>query len=175
MLLKKSSNTSNSTPSEHLKKTASARKVVTLAGLQALAIIFVMAGLMFWWRDHTAKVRVGDAAIQVEVADTEQERQEGLSSKIHLADNHGMLFVFPHDAPWAMWMKDMQLPIDIVWIDANKKVVHVESGVRPESYPAYYAPPQNARYVLELASGVAAKSRIQTGVQADFDVAAATK
>lgn len=134
-----------------------------------------MAGLMFWWRDHTTNVHVGSATIQVEIADTEQERQKGLSGKVHLADNHGMLFVFPYDAQWAIWMKNMKVPLDIVWINADKKVVHVEANATPESYPAKFSPPQNARYVLELASGVALQSQIQPGMTAEFNVPPVTK
>lgn len=162
-------------PSEPLKKTASAPKVIALGGLQALVIICVTAGLLFWWRGDAVKVSIGTTAIQAEVADTEAERARGLSDKVHITANHGMLFVFPHDAQWGMWMKDMKVPVDIVWLDANKKVVAVQAAVDPASYPGHYTPPHNARYVLELASGVAASANITPGITAKFDVPPATK
>lgn len=134
-----------------------------------------MAGLMFWWRGDTVNVRIGSVKIQADVVDTEAERATGLRNKMHLTDNHGMLFVFPHDAKWEIWMKDMKIPIDIVWIDASKKVVAVQANVSPTSYPGHFAPPAEARYVLELASGVAQRSEIEPGVRADFTVSQATK
>ena len=175
MLPKKSSNTSNSTPSGATKKTASAHKVIAAAGLQALVIVFVTAGLLFWWREDTVKVHVGNASIQAAVADTEAERNKGLNDKVHITDNHGMLFVFDYDKKWSIWMKDMKVPIDIVWIDANKKVVAVKENVSPDTYPAHYEPPENARYVLEIASGVASKMNIEPGIKAQFDLPGATR
>lgn len=165
----------NSTPSERQKKIESARKVVVIAGLQAVVVIFIMAGLLFWWRSHTVNVRIGTANIQAAVASTKTEQAKGLRDKVHIADNSGMLFVFPHDAKWQIWMKDMKVPIDIVWLDAGKKVVSVQQRVSPDSYPGHFTPPEDARYVLELASGVAQKAHIEPGVRAEFTVSIATK
>lgn len=172
---KKSSNILNSTPSGATKKTASAPKIITAAGLQALVIVFVTAGLLFWWRDDTVKVHVGTASIQAAVADTEAERNKGLSDKVHITDNHGMLFVFDYDKKWPIWMKDMRVAIDIVWIDADKKVVDVKHNVSPDTYPSYYEPSGNARYVLEIASGVARRANIEPGVKVQFELPGATR
>lgn len=175
MLPKKSSNTSNLTPSEPLKKTASAPKPLIFAAAFAVAAILVVAGIAVWSSNALTGVQIGGASIRVTVVDTEEERQKGLSGSTHLADGSGMLFVFPYDAKWPIWMKDMSIPLDIIWIDVDKRVVHVEADVKPESYPAYFSPPRNARYVLELASGMAAKAGITQGAVAQFDVSAATK
>lgn len=172
---KKSSNTLNSTPNELLKKTGSAPKVIAVAGLQALAILFVMAGLLLWWRGGEVTVHIGSATIRASVANTEAERAQGLQSETYISDTRGMLFVFPYDAKWQIWMKDMTVPIDIVWLDAGKKVVGVQKNVSPDSYPDHYTPPEDARYVLELASGVAQKAHIELGVRAEFTVSSATK
>lgn len=134
-----------------------------------------MAGLLSWWRNDQVKVSIGSARIQAEVADTEPERAKGLRDRAHIAENQGMLFVFSHDAKWQIWMKDMKVPIDIVWIDADKQVVAVQRNVRPDSYPGHFTPPADARYVLELASGVAQKTNIGPGMRAEFTVSAATK
>ena len=146
-----------------------------MGGLRALAIIFVVAGLLFWWRDDKVKVVIGTTAIQAEVADTEDERAKGLRDAVHLAANQGMLFVFPHDDRWGIWMKDMHVPIDIVWLDAGKKVVAAKTNVDPASYPAHFEPPHNARYVLELASGAVTRYQIEPGIRAQFDVPLPTK
>jgi uncharacterized protein len=139
-----------------------------------VVLVFVTSMLMVLHRDYSI-VRIGSVEIQVEIADSEEARQKGLSEKTSLADSQGMLFVFPHDAQWSIWMKNMKMPIDIVWLDTNKKVVHVASHVAPDTYPAHFTPPAQARYVLELASGVAAKNNMTPGVQTEFTVSSAAK
>lgn len=141
----------------------------------ALIVVFVVVGFVLWWHDNTAEVRVGAVTFQVVVADDESERQQGLGSRTAVTDGEGMLFVFPRDAQWAIWMKDMKIPIDIVWLDFNKQVIHVEQSVQPETYPARFSPPSNARYVLELTSGMVEKAAIKPGVTVQFNVSAATK
>lgn len=143
--------------------------------MQVAVIIFVLAHLMPLARSSQLEMRIGSTTMRLEVANSEQKRQRGLSATTSLAKNRGMLFVFSHDAQWAIWMKDMKMPIDIVWLDVHKKVVHVEARVAPASYPAYFTPPESARYVLELASGGAAEAGISPGVAAYFDDVATTK
>jgi uncharacterized membrane protein (UPF0127 family) len=140
-----------------------------------VAIIIFVGWLLLWQRDAAAVVQIAGVSFKVNVADTEAERQVGLSRETSLSDGNGMLFVFTHAAPWAIWMKDMKMPIDIVWLDENKTVVYVEREVKPESYPAYFVPPVGAMYVLELASGAAERTGVAVGEQAKFDVPAATK
>jgi len=134
-----------------------------------------MAGLFSWWPNGGVTISIGSASIHAAVADTESERAIGLSQQTSIAANRGMLFVFPRDAKWQIWMKDMKLPIDIVWLDAHKKVVSVQANALPSSYPGHFTPPADARYVLELASGTAQKAGIHPGTRADLTVHAATK
>ena len=108
-------------------------------------------------------IQVGNNVVTVEVADTESERELGLSGHAPLPNGTGMLFVFDTDELWAFWMKDMQFPIDIVWIDAAGTVVTVAANVSPESYPTTFAPSAPARYALELPAGYAAAHGIAEG------------
>ncbi len=80
----------------------------------------------------------------------------------------GMLFIFPELGRQSFWMKDMLFPIDIIWVDADKKVVGIASDVLPETYPETFAPPSEIKYVLELNSGGAASYGIATGTQLVF-------
>lgn len=89
------------------------------------------------------------------VVDTPETRAKGLSGRKSLAANEGMLFIFPDDGIYGFWMKDMLFPIDIVWISADKRVVHVDSDVSPITYPRVFEPPLPVRYVLELPAGKA--------------------
>lgn len=95
----------------------------------------------------------GNTVLQVEIAETPQQQQTGLSYREHLKEGRGMLFVFNADGSHPIWMKDMQFPIDIVWLDATMKVVHIEQMVTPETYPQSFQSPIPARYVLEVPAG----------------------
>lgn len=96
---------------------------------------------------------VGDATLQVEIAQTAEQKITGLSYRPSLAEGRGMLFIFNTDGRHGIWMKDMQFPIDIIWIDAAMKVVHIEKSVAPDTYPQAFTPPTPARYVLEVPAG----------------------
>src|SRR3989338_6278411 len=69
--------------------------------------------------------------INVEIADDQHERTIGLMYRDNLPDYVGMLFIFTEEAAYAFWMKNMKIPIDIVWIDRNLNVVRIEQNVPP--------------------------------------------
>lgn len=114
-------------------------------------------------------VKVGHTSIPVEVADTDEERVLGLSYRKTLPEGTGLLFAFDTPAKYEFWMKDMNFPIDIVWIDEQWQVIGVDREVRPENYPEKYAPTSPAKYVLELNSGSALNLGIDTGVLLVFE------
>lgn len=111
------------------------------------------------------QISIGDVSLTVEVADTELARERGLSGRAALKEGTGLLFVFEKDGTWGIWMKDMNFPIDIVWIDASGTVVSVEAEVSPDTYPKAFYPSAPARYVLEVSAGYAAKAGIAEGVK----------
>lgn len=99
------------------------------------------------------KARLGDVLINLEVADTPAERALGLSGRASLAPDQGMMFVFPNAGQWGIWMKDMKFPLDIIWLDEQKEIVHIEENVLPETYPKVFTPLVPAKYVLEVNAG----------------------
>lgn len=116
-------------------------------------------------------ISVGEATFQMEVADTNELRAKGLSGRQELEENQAMLFVFEKSDKHSMWMKDMRIPIDIIWLDEKKKVVHVEHNIWPDNEPhKTYVSPKPARYVLEIKAGGAKKHNIDIGVQARFEL-----
>lgn len=115
-------------------------------------------------------VTIGTAVVKAKVASTDAERERGLSGVEVLSDTSGMLFVFNDDGPQGIWMKDMKINLDIIWLDTDKRVVHIERKVTPASYPKVYQSPKPARYVLEIPAGRADKTRITLGKTAVFDV-----
>lgn len=107
-------------------------------------------------------MRVGGVFISLEVADTEEKREKGLSGRATIRGNHGMLFVFDESGRPQFWMKEMKFPIDIIWISEAGKIVDITHDARPESYPNTFSPRAPAKYVLEVSSGWAVKNNIDT-------------
>ena len=138
--------------------------------------VIVLLSASVWWvlsRSDWSKttVMVGQTVFQAEVANKDWTRAQGLSGRDGLELDQAMLLEFEDDAMWAIWMKGMKFPIDIIWLDKNKQVVHIESNVEPEGSPyTEYLPPVPARYVLEISAGGANKSNIKVGSVAKFDL-----
>jgi uncharacterized membrane protein (UPF0127 family) len=112
--------------------------------------------------------------ILAEVADTTEKRARGLMFKESLASDRGMLFTFADAQPWTFWMKNTRIPLDIIWMDRNKKIIHVERNVpgcsRQDDGCPQYQPNDDALYVLELAAGQADVLALQRGVKLQFDL-----
>jgi uncharacterized membrane protein (UPF0127 family) len=95
---------------------------------------------------------------------TQAELTRGLSGTDSLAADQAMLFVFSHDDKWAIWMKDMKYPIDIVWLDSGGQVIHTVKNAQPSGYPKeQFRPGSSSRYVIELASGTIEQTGIKNG------------
>lgn len=138
--------------------------------------VIVLLSVSLWWvvsRSDWSKTNVmfGQTVFQAEVANKDWTRARGLGGRESLEPNQAMLFEFEDDARWAIWMKGMKFSIDIIWLDKEKKVVHIEPNVKPEGIPyTEYRPPVPARYVLEVSADQARKSNIQVGSVAKFDL-----
>lgn len=97
----------------------------------------------------TPVMHIGEIPMRVQIANSDAERTQGLSGRDDLDDINGLLFVFPETDYHGIWMKDMNFPIDIIWIDEDLKVININKGVTPETYPRIYRPDRPARYVVE--------------------------
>jgi uncharacterized membrane protein (UPF0127 family) len=110
------------------------------------------------------ELRLHGHSYHISIQRTDAEREKGLSGTASLAKNKAMLFVFPNDDKWRIWMKDMNYPIDIVWLDSDKNVIYVVKDAQPSSYPnTIFKSDKNARYVIELASGTIERTGISLG------------
>ncbi|MDP3956113.1 MAG: DUF192 domain-containing protein [bacterium] len=99
----------------------------------------------------------------VDIAHTQQKQAKGLSGIKRFADNEGLLFIFDHDDTLGIWMKDMLLPIDILWFNREGVLVDYVENISPDTFPEVYSPKENARYVLELNAGIREKYNIELG------------
>jgi len=111
-----------------------------------------------------AYIRLGSTNLTVELATTPKYWERGLSGRTTLADNEGMLFLFPSSHIPTFWMKDMNFPIDIIWLKDNQ-ILSVESNVPvSENVPLpTYSPPEPVDMVLEVPAGYAAKHELKPG------------
>ena len=114
------------------------------------------------------EVVLGDTQYTLEIADTDLLRERGLSYRTSLAPQTGMLFVFEVPQTLRFWMKDMNFPIDIIWLDADKKVVHIEHALSPSTYPDSFGPETPTQYVIELNARDAQKIGLKRGDMVDF-------
>jgi uncharacterized membrane protein (UPF0127 family) len=108
--------------------------------------------------------------LTAELALTEEDRARGLMFRKDLNEDQGMLFVFEEEGRHAFWMKNMTFSIDILWLDRQKRIVHIEHRVPPcqnEPCPSY-PPDYPALYVLELRAGAADALNLQLFDRIEF-------
>jgi uncharacterized membrane protein (UPF0127 family) len=111
------------------------------------------------------EVRIGDAeapVLRVELARTAEERAQGLMFRRHLADDAGMVFDMESTGEWSFWMKNTLIPLDIIFIDAQWRVVCVVANATPETMQSRGCG-KPSRWVLELNSGNAARYGVAEG------------
>jgi len=113
-------------------------------------------------------VRLAGQVVEVDVVATPDEQAKGLSGRSGLMEGYGMLFLFEKPDFYGFWMKDMLFSIDIIWIDKDKKVVHMEKSVSPETYPKSFVPSALAKYVLEVPAGFSEKFKVKVGDVVEF-------
>lgn len=107
----------------------------------------------------------GGRVISAEIADTPYRMQFGYMFRERVGTGEGMIFVYPVAGFHSMWMKNTLVPLDMVWMDADFRVVHVERSVPPcraDPCPAY-GPLRRANYVLEVRGGSIEPDRLAPG------------
>jgi hypothetical protein len=110
---------------------------------------------------------LGRISLLGSIADTDVERALGLSNTKEIPIGVAKVFIFDTSAKWSFWMKDMNYPIDIFWLDENGQVVHVVENAAPDTYPeTSFVPPVPARYVIETKAGFAKENSIGVGAVA---------
>jgi len=111
---------------------------------------------------------IGGETVRVTIADSDAARAQGLSGRAGLAENEGMLFVFPQDGVHGFWMKDMLFSIDILWMSVDKEIVHIEENVSPGTFPTSFGPKIATRFVLELPAGFVKAHNVAVGDTVSF-------
>ena len=118
-------------------------------------------------------ITISGVRLQADVALTADEQTKGLSIKDALQSDEGMLFPYETPRILSFWMKDMKFPIDIIWLSADKRVVHIEENLQPCSpllpCPSY-ASNVPAQFVLETKAGFSSENGITEGTPVEFNL-----
>lgn len=115
------------------------------------------------WYVPLTPIRIENIEMQASVANDTETRTKGLSGTPYLPEGVVKLFVFEESQEWGFWMKDMKYPIDIIWVDATGKIVHIEESISPATYPMSFVPHKPARYVVETVAGFVEQNKIEVG------------
>jgi len=116
-------------------------------------------------KDGELSIFKNDSLIQtidVEFAKNEMERSLGLMYRSSMDEHQGMWFIFPEEAPRSFYMRNTEIPLDIIYLDKDKKVVSIAKNARP--YDETSLPSEKpAMYVLEINGGLSDKWGIEKG------------
>lgn len=101
-----------------------------------------------------------------EIAQTPQQRQTGMMYRTDLAVHQAMLFVFSTPEKRVFWMKNVQIPLDMLFFDHRGQLQEIKSNVPPcysETCPTYPTKQANSQYVLEIKGGTAEQYQLRIG------------
>lgn len=135
------------------------------------AIVILIAGLMLGYfltvKEKPNKVVLGGKEFRMEIANTMISRMKGLSGHAPLADDEGMLFLFGQSGNYGFWMKDMNFPLDIIWVEGDK-IITIAPNISPDSYPSSFYPDSASDKVIEINAGISQKLGIKVGDEVKF-------
>lgn len=152
-----------------------ATKAQVLIPITIAAVIIGVVGMLSIPKDIKLEqaefpvgiIKIDDVTLQVQIADTKPLHTRGLMFQEKLPFDQGMLFVFEDEGVRSMWMLNMQFALDVIWIDADGKVVHIERDAQPcksalETITCTFTNgnEKHAKYVLEVTSGFVDKFNI---------------
>ncbi|MEO9295977.1 MAG: DUF192 domain-containing protein [Nitrososphaera sp.] len=116
-------------------------------------------------------VSIGGVKLTADIADTPDKMNLGLGVRDNMTESQAMLFPFKQEGRQGFWMSGMKFPIDIIWINADKRVVHIEHSLPPcpniVDCPVH-TPDQQAMYVLETTAGFSQRHNVTEGAQVEF-------
>lgn len=137
-------------------------------------VLFIFLALFLQGRTssniHLQKIKINNHSLSVEVADTDSLRTKGLSGRISMPPDQGMLFVFPISSYYRFWMADMKFPLDFIWINKNTVVDLTENVPVPSAgseLPTFTSKNPFDR-VIEVNAGVIRSLGIKQGDKVQF-------
>lgn len=115
----------------------------------------------------TKKLILKNKEINLLVAETPDENMWGLSDFPSLPPDTGMMFVFPQPGTYSFWMKDMRFALDMVWLDADNRIITIHENISPDTYyknpPELFLPTSPASAVIEVPAGFININNLKVG------------
>lgn len=150
------------------------KKYITKLDLSLITVIFIIPLVIVLLILLTEKteapqsvsnpcINLGLSCYNLEKATTNEAQIKGLSGRSRMPEKSGMLFIFESPDQQCMWMKDMIISNDMIWLDESKRVIKIEQKVMPESYPKTFCSESPAKYVIELNGGQIEKNQLRIG------------
>ena len=175
-------------PEESVSRLSSARKLLVLAAVAG--VVFLIVYFVFLSDDSAEPeiaapttteatnepqfVKEGELAflndsgqdtlqaIDIEIAEGREEQAQGLMYRSAMDENHGMLFPYPSARPLSFYMKNMKMSIDIIFADADRKIVTIHQAAAPYSEKSLPSS-KDAQYVVEVTAGFTSRHGIEEG------------
>jgi uncharacterized membrane protein (UPF0127 family) len=141
------------------------KALVALLPLAAVLGVLLHGASFYGESARFATVYVQGKPFRVEIADTPEKQALGLMFRRSLKEGYGMLFVFPDETERSFWMKNTLIRLDMIFLNSDQQVVDMFQSVPPcqaDPCPSYTSA-FPARYVLEIAGGLAEKLKLKLG------------
>ena len=117
-----------------------------------IILILLLSIILLTYKTNNEKeikeVCIKEKCFSVKIADTPEERATGLMFVNEMKENEGMLFIFDSEKKYSFWMKNTLIPLDIIWISKEMKIVDIQRG-NPGNETSLI-PKDKALYVLEI-------------------------
>ncbi|MDD3035613.1 MAG: DUF192 domain-containing protein [Candidatus Saccharimonadaceae bacterium] len=151
-----------------LRKDLTVGPVIALVlTIVVLLVVFVIIPIM----QSTVSLKISDGIFRARTATSVVDRDKAFSNTDKLEDNQAVLLAFPSEDKWSVAVKDIRVPADIVWLDAEKKVVYALTNISPDEFSTKeYYPKSAAKYMIEFTAGTVNSKSINKGSKAVFDI-----
>lgn len=137
-----------------------------------VVLILLIAFSINYKNRNLLKIEIKDKTVYASIADNNFEMMKGLMNVKKLGENKGMLFVYKEETASSFWMKNTLIPLDMLWINENKEIVHIKHNAQPcktVTCPSYKTPVR-AKYVLEVNGNYAESNNIKIGDTVKFEL-----
>ena len=112
---------------------------------------------------RTGYVCFDNSCVEVELAMTPEEMKRGLMNRANLPEDSGMLFIFDKERTHEFWMKDVLIPLDVIWLDDKETIIHIDKNVMPCDKYCQTFGPESSSFALEVNGGYADMHNINVG------------
>lgn len=119
--------------------------------------------------EATIYTKGGEVPFSLEVAATPQARMTGLMNRTDMGSEDGMLFLFPKAHDYAFWMKNTEIPLDIPYVNAKRRIVHIEHSATPHTLTERSAG-EPVVSVIELDGGRASREGVAVGDHVRYEL-----